>query len=425
MELYKKVVSEWMEIKIPDPIPRDISFNEKLMDEFIIAVIGPRRAGKTYFMYQTMKKLIMSGVSRERIFYINLEDERLSPLNSKVMDYILDAFHELYGPHDEYYLFLDEIQNMSGWQSWLKRIKTLEGAKIMVSGSSSRLLSKELATELRGQVYPIEVFTISFKEFVRFRGYDPEKLTKIPYGKIGITGRKLFSEYMKTSSYPALIFGNFDDFSTREILQGYYDAMVLRDVMERYSLRDISLLRSLSKLLLNSVASEFTYTKLHKNLRSIGFSPSKSTVVEYVSYLQDAYLFFTLSRFNTSEKKRQISPKKVYVIDNGFIDALTFTGSEEIGKKLENLVFLELLRKKKSIFYYKDVSECDFVVVERGRPVEAIQVTESLENSMDREIRGLKKAMEDTGAKKGTIITINERKSIGNVGVIPAWEWFL
>ncbi len=426
MEIYRHIVSEWMDMEIPEPVRRDAEIDYALMDSFILAVIGPRRSGKTYFMYQMMRDLMESGVSRESIFYINLEDDRLAPLNGEVMDGLLDAFHELYGPHDEYYLFLDEIQNLMDWQGWVKRVKSLEsGVKIVISGSSARLLSKEISTGLRGRVYSVEILPVSFREYVRFRGYDPDELLKRPYGENETAGRKLFREYTEKSTYPALSFGDFDKRTEREVLQSYYEAMIMRDVVERYSVRDVSMLRGISRLLLNSVASEFTYTKLRNSLKSMGFSPSKSTVIDYVSHLEDAYLFFTVNRFRTSEKKRQTSPKKLYIVDAGMLDALTFTGSEERGKKMENLVFLELLRRKKDVFYYRDGRECDFIVTERGRVTEAIQVTENLKDSHAREFEGLKKAIESTGAYKGTIITETERDNDGDRNVIPIWEWML
>jgi predicted AAA+ superfamily ATPase len=248
---------------------------------------------------------------------------------------------------------------------------------------------------------------------------------KRPYAKNEIIGRKLFEEYVKWSAYPVLIFGDFDEITSREILQNYYETVILRDVVERYSIRDVSMLKAVSKLLLNSISSEFTYTKLHKNLKSMGFSPSKSTVIDYVSYMEEAYLFFTVKRFYGSEKKRQTSPQKLYVVDTGFLSALTFTGSEERGKRLENIAFIELVRRKKDVFYYQNGKECDFIVMDRGKAVEAIQVTESLKTSSKREIEGLKKAMEESGAEKGIILTDDERDSIGDIEVVPMWEWMI
>ncbi len=424
MEPYDSIVTDWMEFEIPKFYRRDIELDRELAEDFIIAIIGPRRSGKTYFMYQLMSELT-EHVERKEIFYINLEDDRLIPLRPETTDRLMESFDELYGPHREIWLFLDEIQNLENWQAWLKRIRSLrKEARIVISGSSAKLLSREMVTGLRGRVYPVEILPVSFGEYVRFKGENPDEIAKRPLGKNASAARKLFREYMERGAYPAIAFGDFGAETRMEIVRTYYETMILRDVVERYEVRDITLLRAVSKLLLNSVASEFTFTKLHNNLKSMGFSPSKSTVIDYVGYFEDAYLFFTVSRWTGSEKKSQSSPK-VYAVDVGMIDTLTFTASGERGRRLENTVFMELMRRKKKVFYYRNGKECDFIIYEKDRPTEAIQVTESLEENRDRELKGLRKAMEDIGAKRGLILTENERAEIEGIEVLPVWLWLL
>jgi len=426
MNQYDRIVTEWMDFHIPPLFPREIPFDRNILDKFIVAIIGPRRAGKTYFMYQIINELLVSGVGREEILYINLEDDRLFPLGPEGMDGILDSFIELYGEHENAYLFLDEIQNLTAWQSWLKRTHALRpDIKIVISGSSARLLSREITTGLRGRVFSVEVLPVSFREYVVYKGADPDKIAARPHGENARKARRLFREYLKKGGYPAIAFSDLSEGAAREILQNYYETMILRDVMERHGVRETAMLRNLSKILMASVGSEFSYTRLYNNLRAVGFSLSKSTVIEYVSHLEEAYLFFVLNRWRSSEKKRQVSPMKPYVLDTALLDALLYSGSEDRGKRLENIVFMELMRRKKKVFYHRNGRECDFLIYEGSGITSAIQVTERLEENDTREIEGLKEAMKAYSLRKGLILTENEFDEIGDLKVIPVWWWAL
>lgn len=426
MNRYDRIVIEWMDFQMPPFFPREIEFEPQILDEFIVAIIGPRRAGKTYFMYQVMSGLMERGVERADILYINLEDDRLFPIGPDTMDGILESFMELYSKHKTAYLFLDEIQNMKDWQSWLKRIHAMrKDIKIVISGSSARLLSREISTGLRGRVFSIEVLPVSFREYVRYKGNDPDRIAARPHGENARRARKLFRQYMKKGGYPAIAFSDLSESLAREILQSYYETMILRDVMERHGIRETAMLKNLSKILLSSIGSEFSYTRLYNNLKAIGFSLSKSTVIEYVSHLEEAYLFFVLNRWKASEKKRRISPMKPYVLDAALLDALLYSGSEERGKRLENIVFLELIRRKKKIFYHKNRRECDFLIYEGGKITQAIQVTENLKENSDREFEGLEEAMNSYSISEGLILTENTFSETEGAGVMPAWFFLL
>ncbi len=426
MNRYDRVVVEWMDFRIPKLFPREIEFDPKILDEFIVAILGPRRAGKTYFMYQTINRLLESGVGRDDILYINLEDDRLFPLEPEGMDGILESFMELYGEHETAYLFFDEIQNLKDWQSWLKRIHALRpDMKIIISGSSARLLSREIETGLRGRVFSVEVLPVSFREYVKYRGNDPDKIAARPHGQNATKARKLFREYGQKGGYPAVAFSKLPKEAAREILQSYYETMILRDVMERHGIRETAMLRSLSKILMASVGSEFSYTRLYNNLRAIGFSLSKSTVIEYVSHLEEAYLFFVLNRWRPSEKKRQVLPMKPYILDTALLDALLYSGSEDRGKRLENIVFMELMRRKKKVFYHRNGRECDFLIREGGKITQAIQVTESLEGNSGRELEGLREAVKAHSLSKGLILTESDFAEREGAEVMPVWLWLL
>jgi len=426
MHPYDRIVVEWMDLRIPPFFPREIQFDPNVMDSFIVAVIGPRRAGKTYFMYQTISALLENGVKREDILYINLEDDRLFPLGPDAMDGILESFDELYGEHEVAYLFLDEIQNLTDWQLWLKRVHALrKNIRIVISGSSAKLLSREIVTGLRGRVFSVEVLPVSFREYVRYKGNNPDSIAKRPYGSNARTARRLFREYLRKGGYPAIAFSDMPERASYEVVQSYYETMILRDVMERHGIRETAMLKNLSKMLLTSVGSEFSYPRLYNNLKAIGFSPSKSTVIEYVSYMEEAYLFFVLKRWRPSEKKRQTSPMKPYVLDTSLLDALVYSGSEDRGKRLENIVFIELMRRKKKVFYHRNGEECDFLTYEGEKIREAIQVTESLEENTEREIKGLREAMKAYSLSNGLILTENEADEMEGIEVMPVWLWLL
>ena len=425
---YKKIIIQWKEFEIPKTLPREIYVS--LEHDFISTITGPRRAGKTYLCFQLIHTLLEKKISKENILYINFEDEKLLGAEAKDLNDILDTFYELSEPskNQKIYLFFDEIQNVKNWDVWVRRIYDMyKNLKIILTGSSSKLLSKEISTKLRGRIINIEVFPLSFREFLRWKSISYNKKT-ILYSKDKTKLIKAFFFYVTKGGYPALIANNIPN---ELVLQSYFQSMIFKDVIERYNIKEIKKLKILSSLLFESVTKEISYNKLANKLKSLGYNISKNTIIEYISYFEDAYLFFQNLKYEYSLTKQLGSIKKIYCIDNGLLNSVSFKFSEDYGKLIENLVFIELKRRSKEIFYHRNNNECDFIIREKNKVTGAIQVTKELsDENYKREINGLVGALELYNLKEGLILVHegNEKKKNINskiVKIIPVWKWLL
>jgi uncharacterized protein len=397
-------------------------YKRELMDKvedfkktpFIIIISGIRRSGKSSLMEIIKKKY-------ENFYYLNFDDERL--INFKIEDFekLYDIFFEIYG--ESKLFFFDEIQLINGWERFVRRLHN-ERKKVYITGSNATMLSYELGTHLTGRNIQIELFPFSFKEFVVYKGLKlkkneihlREKRTKI---------RKLFNEYLKYGGF-------FEYFSTKQedYLKNLYNNILFRDVISRHNLvNKEKILKELVHFLFSNISKEFSYTSLAKLL---GLS-NAITVKEYLKYFENSYLLFSISKFDYSLKKQLINPKKIYAIDSGLANIISFKFSEDMGRILENIVFLELRRKGLEIYYYrsKDNSECDFIIRTGINITQAIQVTKSIEyeKTRVREIKGLVEAMKEHKLKTGLILTENEEDEFEidkfKIVVKPIWKWIL
>lgn len=417
----------WKEFKIPDAFSRHHVID--METDFIITISGPRRSGKTFMCFRLIEELLKKGISRENILYINFEDNKLLGANSNDLDKLLEVYKEVYSinKNQHIYLFFDEIQTVTNWDAWARKIHDIDkNIKLILTGSSSKLLSNEISTALRGRVLNKEIFPLSFKEIVSWKGLNYDIKT-ISYSENKTEIKKLFNNFISNGGYPAIV---YQKVNREEVLQSYYDSMILKDIAERYKIEDIKKLKILANLILESISKDISYNKLANKLKSIGLNMSKNTIIEYISYFEDAFIFFQNIKYEYSQGKQLGSIKKVYFIDNGMLNTVSFKFSKDTGKLLENLIFLELRRKNKKIFYNKDNYECDFILQEKDSVVQAIQVTESLSSeNEEREVKGLLEAMNKFKLKEGTIITMDEEKTIDSEGkkilVIPAWKWLL
>ena len=424
---YRQIITFWKEFNIPKALSRAIKVD--ITTNFIITITGPRRAGKTYFCFQLINQLIEKEASKENILYINFEDNKLLGAESKDLDKLLESFLELsqINKKQKIYLFFDEIQNVRNWDSWARTINdTRRDIQIILTGSSSKLLSKEISTKLRGRVLNYEIFPLSFKELLNWKNikYD---LKTISYSKDKIEIRRLFSSFILNGGYPAIISQNLQK---ENILQSYYDSMIFKDIIERYKIEDVNKLKALANLLFESVSKEMSYSKLANKLNAIGFKISKNTVIEYLSYFEDAYLFFQNLKYEYSLAKQLGSIKKVYCIDNGLLNTVSFKFSDDFGKLLENLVYIELRRRNEQIYYSRKNYECDFLIVRKNKVSLAIQITKKLDDENEkREINGLLEVMNDYKLKEGILLTEEqeEEKIIKGkkIKVIPVWKWLL
>ncbi len=425
---HRKIVVAWKEFEVPRLLHRNIHVD--LDVDFITTITGPRRSGKTYLCFELINGLLSKGIPKENILYINFEDNKLLDATSDDLDKILENYIEMYEPNKKkkVYLFFDEIQVVKDWDAWARKISDMrKEIKLVLTGSSSKLLSKEISTKLRGRVINNEVFPLSFREFLEWSkiSYNPKTIS---HSKDKAAVKKAFAHYLADGGYPAILINK--NISREQILQGYYDSMIFKDIIERYKIEDVKKLKSIAQLLFQSVSSEISYNKLAEKLKSAGFSISKNTIIEFVSYFEDAYLFFQNIKYEYSIAKQLGSIKKLYCIDNGLLNSVSFKFSEDKGKLLENLVYVELKRRGETVYLHRAKYECDFIIVIKNRVSQAIQVVKELdETTEEREMQGLLEALKEHNLYEGMILTEyqeGERIVEGRKIIIrPIWQWLI
>lgn len=385
-------------------IKREVDFIE--IKNKISVAIGMRRTGKTYLMFQKIKMLLSQGIPLSRILYVDFEDDRLLPLSQKKLADILDDFYSLFPENHEQicYLFLDEIQVIEDWALVVRRFYNTKKVRLYLSGSSAKLLSKEIATELRGRSIPTEVFPFSFREYLQIM-----KVTVpiAPYTKKvkDILGKQL-SNYLREGGFPGVI--GESAINQMLILQEYLEIVLFRDIIERHKITNIAVIKYMIIYLLKNNATNLTVNKFFNDLKSQGFTVGRSSVYDYLSYIEDAYLIFTVPLYSESIRKVQSNPKKIYAIDNGMVNANTMRLIKNNGRALENAVFLDLRRRGDKIYYYVTTEgyEVDFLSRTTKGELHLYQVAYEMkdEKTQTRETRALLAAEKELGVK-GTIIT--------------------
>jgi len=382
--------------------------------DFIISIIGPRRAGKTYYLFLLRERLSNS-------LYLNFEDSRLYDTTYKDIREIMRIFIENYGRTPEY-LLLDEIQNVAGWEIAVRELHDLRRYKIFITGSSSKLLSKEIATQLRGRALTYLLLPFSFREFLKAKNMGVENLTRDEEAKV----RNMLREYLEYGGFPDVVKNDYKV----NILREYSDLILFRDFIERHRIRSIEVARALHSYIIQNFSREISVRRIYNRLKSSNMRVSKDYVYSYVTKLEDTLFFYFLNRYSKKVHIRESWPKKVYLCDTGITKVLKYT--EDYGRLMENAVFLELLRRRNSyplwdIYYYRTRDyEVDFVVKEGERIKECIQVTyaSSKDEVERREIRALEKASEELECKKKTVITWDYEEE-GKIKYIPLWKWLL
>lgn len=426
-EILKNVIKEFQSQQIPDFIERDI--NIPIDVNKIISVVGARRVGKTYAFYQIINELVKRGVKREGILYINFEDERLD-ISTNELDLILQAFRELY-PNiniSETYLFFDEIQNINGWEKFVRRVYDTVTKKIFITGSNSKMLSEEISTSLRGRTLAYFIYPLSFRELLRFKKFSFE--TPMDYYDSAKKAMliNLFTEYFLFGGFPEIVFLR-EELKTKT-LQEYFNVMIFRDLVERYKIRDVFVIKYLLKRFFENIARPISVNKIFNELKSLGFKISKDTLYDYMEYSKNILLINLVKKHYKSVLKSKLAEKKLYVIDNGLVRAVRIIGSEDLGNLLENLIYNNLVRLENTeINYFKDRKECDFIL--KNKTASIVQVCYSLSNNdtAKREIQGLIEACKYFKVNKGYIITFDEKQDFTQEGidisVIPAYEFLL
>lgn len=366
----------------------------KLYDSFVLVISGVRRCGKSTLLKQVIKSKFKHSL------FLNFEDPRLSGF--ELSDFA--KIDELVNDQPPEVMAFDEIQNVPDWEKYI-RTKQDEGQQVIVTGSNASLLSKEFGTRLTGRYISRELFPFSFPEYLQFT--EKEANVESLNGYLDDGG---FPEYLKTRD--------------EEVLFHLMDDIIYRDVAVRYGLRQHQTLRQLAIYLISNSGKYYSQNNL-KNLFGIG---SVRSVSDYVAWLEDSYLIFSMPKFSFSLKKQIYNPKKVYCVDTALAGVNSLSMSKDYGRKLENLIYLHLRKARQTIYYYSEKNECDFIVVQKGQPIEAIQVCYQLTtDNLKRELKGLEEAMAELNLENGLIITHNQEDVFEVNGkvvkAIPAWKY--
>lgn len=428
--LIEYFITDFHERKLPTTTLREAKLPE--IPGKIDTVIGMRRAGKTYFLYQIMQSKLKEGISKERLLYINFDDERLLPLTVDQLHIISDTYYRLFPEfkHEKCYFFFDEIQNISGWELFVRRLLDNEKIHLTLTGSSAKLLSKEIATSLRGRAITTEIFPFSFREALIHEN-SKIQLTQKP----GAASRA----YMENRMHRYLIQGGFPEIQSIEerykipILQEYVDVVILRDIIERHHVVNVQALRAMVRCLLADSASLFSVNKFYNDLRSQGITCTKNALYDYLDYLHDAYLIFPIKVHSRSERIRRTNPRKIYAIDTGLLNAFLHQPQSNFGHLLENFVYIHLRRQGLKIEYYRtcEGTEVDFITTSMRGEKALYQVALNLNSdaTRQREIHALETAMKECHLKHAKLLTLNHKENLqlkaGTIEIVPAWYWAL
>ena len=393
-------------------IPREgiVAARASMNDPLIKVITGPRRSGKSVFAIQ-----LLEGIN---FGYLNFDDERL--IGEKDYERFIKTIREVYG--DTKYLLFDEIQNLPGWELFVNRLHR-RGFNLVLTGSNSRLLSRELATHLTGRYIPFQILPFSFREFLKAKEFSPgdNQLTQEDQGLL----LNHLDNYMRIGGYPEVVVKGIE---AKSYLGTLFEGILFRDVVKRYNVRYSKKLHDLGLYLITNHAKEFTYTSL-KN--ALAFR-STHTVENYADYLAEAFVLFAVQRYSSKIKEQMKSPQKAYAYDTGLINAVKFKLTPDTGRLMENLVAVELLRRGKEIYYFRtrEGKEVDFVVKEGLTLHQLLQVCYEVDDpqTKKREIGGLIKAAKETGCKSLTILTWDyesQEHAHQPIEFLPVWKWLL
>ncbi|MEA3378935.1 MAG: ATP-binding protein [Nanoarchaeota archaeon] len=430
-DIAKTILTEWKGRKLPGAIERDIDLSSYATSKInkIIVITGFRRAGKTYILYNLIRKLFEEK-NRDNVIFLNFEDERI-PLKTEFLTNLFPTIKQT--SKKPQLLFLDELHTMPNWSKWLRRIYDTENIRIFVTGSSSKMSGEEIPTELRGRFLEIKVMPLGFKEFLRFKNINLN-LKDIDYSEN--EKAKMFralNEYIKFGGMPEIVLA--DESKKLEIIHSYYNTVVRKDIIERFDIRNEESLKALLRLLLNSTL--YSISKMYDTLKSLNFEVGKGTIQNYLQYIENSYFMYSLPIFSRRVKDQLQYPRKIYFIDNAFLSFISTKFSTNLGRLYENLVFLELKRRQASnlseLYYWRSQAkeEVDFIVKQGTKVKQLIQVCYDISDydTKKRELKALAKASDELKCNNLLVITEDkggEEKLKGKkVKYIPLWKWFL
>lgn len=414
----KQIMTDQKEMYLNHPI---VCRNYQLEDCVNYCFVGIRRTGKSYMMYQQIRNLTENGVPSEQIVYINFEDERLLEMTSEDLNSILEIGLETAGTGNRPYLFLDEIQNIEGWEKFVRRVADMK-YRVNITGSNSRMLSSEIASTLGGRFLIVQIYPYDFSEFLLAQGK-----TKDYLGVIGTTDRadviNSYGQYVRFGAFPELI----DIRNKREYLNSIYQTIYLGDIISRNKITNDFAVRLILKKIAESVMKPLSYSRLAHILKSAGAAIGKQTVINYIGYMIDSYLLFTVHNYAAKLVDKETSPK-YYFMDTGLLGLLLM---DSVTAQLENLAAIELIRRygTENVFYFENNVEIDFYVPNENL---AVQVSYSILDQMDtreRELGAFVKLKSFIPEAKCLLITNSEEADVEcegvRVSVVPMWKWLL
>jgi predicted AAA+ superfamily ATPase len=421
-EYYRELISDFLERDF-----KDIKFRDLILPEEpsrIISIIGARRVGKTYLMFQQIQRL-RDKVDNTKILYVNFENDKLFPFTLEKAQQIIETYYEMFplNKSEKVYFFFDEIQNIPEWSLFIRRLYDTENCYLYLTGSSSRLLSKEIATSLRGRTITFELFPLSFHEFIQWQGIEVSKnISSAKKSEI----INAFHQYVSSSALPELIIEK--DISLHyAILHEYINMVVYKDLIERHSLTQHTLVKHFIKFLAVNISNFISINKIFNDFKSQGLQLSKNSLYEFLTYLEDSYIFYNTYVFSESLREQQRNPKKIYAVDIGLKLLMDFQVDK--GRILENIVFIELRRRHHDIFYLKGLQEVDFFVnTSENKQLFNVALNITEKKTYEREINGLFEAMENFKIPK-SILIVGEgnansiTKNNYQIDIIPAWQW--
>ena len=411
----EKVINFWKRVALKGPIfPRELAQKVGFDNKEVIDLTGVRRSGKSFLL-----RLLIAKVKKDWL-YVNFEDPLFLGNNGPlIIEDLINAYKDMEGAFQKY-LFFDEIQNISQWEATIRKYRDAENCKIFITGSSSKLLGGELATRLTGRHLSYEVFPLSFKEYLDFKGVSVKNKTDLAL-KDGVLLRN-FREYLQNGGFPEAVVT-----SKPEILKQYYLDILNKDVLARYEIRDRAALEQMGAFLISSSAKTVSLLSLQKQ-----YQLTYESVTSYLAMFKECFLLFELPQFSYSLRTSQKSLKKIYCVDTGLANATSTKFSQDLGRMLETAVYLHLRRAGKDLYYFRGDNdiEVDFIIKDREQVVEAVQVCWDISDkkTLGRELRGLTAAKE-LGFKKATILTFETKgeRTVGGlkVDIQPVWRWML
>jgi hypothetical protein len=413
-------------------VPRDQTFRIQrfLSSGKVISIWGVRRAGKSYIIRQLIKAVAEEFGDSERTLLIHLEEPEFEGSSLEDLSRIYSAYKEVIRPRGMPFVFLDEVQNVDGWERFARGLLEREEAHIVVSGSSARLLSRELSTSLAGRHLGFEVQPLSFREFLRFRGLEIENGKDQALNAEAIRG--LFGEFFRYGAFPEVVNASDEELKHR-IIRGYFEDILVRDVLMLHEIRATEKLRSLARFYQGNVSSLMTYQSISRFLHE-----PVETVRRHTEHFTDSRCLFFIPKFSYSIKEQDNSPRKVYSMDTYLASTANIGAGDDKGRLLENMVATELLRRREGpgpmeFYYWKPPSggEVDFVITNGSRVKEVFQVCYAIQDpaTKEREEGPLLKAMKEFDLRRGTILTFDHSSRVehGNktIEMVPVWKWLL